>query len=136
MSAHPGTRVELDPEVQDQFGLPVARMLIDRHPHDAAVSQFLADKAAEVLTEAGADRVWQDYIGGRTMHLPMGGARMGTDPQNSVVDEQCRVHTSKNVFVSDGSVFLLPVESPPITILANAFRIGEAVRDAMAKREI
>jgi choline dehydrogenase-like flavoprotein len=134
--ANPGTRVELDPDVRDRFGLPVARIVIDRHPHDAAVSRYLAERAAEILTEAGADRVWKSAIAGRTMHLPMGGCRMGNDPRSSVVDRLCRVHQRKNLFVSDGSVFVSSGGVPPThTILANAFRVGVAIRDGFVRRD-
>lgn len=122
------TRVRLDDNVKDQFGLPVARMEIRRHPHDAAVSKFLAARAVELLQAAGADETWTSNIGGRTMHLPMGGCRMGTDPRHSVVNAECRVHSAPNVAVTDGSVFVSSGGVPPTyTILANSFRAGDAL---------
>ncbi len=133
----PGTRVELDPEVKDRFGLPAARISIDRHPHDLAVSSFLGARAAELLAAAGADRVWQSSAGGRTMHLPMGGCRMGKDPSRSVVDANCRAHAVPNLYVTDGSVFPSSGGVPPTyTIMANAFRVGQVVRDVLARRDL
>ncbi len=132
-----GTRVELDPEVEDSRGWPVARILIDRHPHDFAVSDYLADKAAALLDEAGADKVWRSNPGGRTMHLPMGGCRMGDDPDSSVVDKNCQTHEVKGLFVSDGSVFPSSGGVPPTyTLLANAFRVGAGIRDALARKDL
>lgn len=133
----PGTRVELDPQVKDRFGLPVARILIDRHPHDAEVSGFLADRAAELLEAAGADSVWRSSIGGRTMHLPMGCLRMGEDKDTSVVDRDGRLHFSSNVFATDGAVFPSSGGVPPtFTILANSFRTGAAMLAAAKALQI
>lgn len=133
----PGTRVELDPSVKDAMGHASARIHVSRSPHDYAVSRYLADRASEVLDAAGADRVWQSNLGARTMHLPMGGARMGTDPKLSVVDKACRLHDCKNVYVSDAAVFPSSGGWPPTaTILANALRVADGIREALAKREL
>ena len=71
------------------------------------------------------------------MHLPMGACRMGQDPQTSAVDPSCRFHGIKNLFASDGSVFPSSGGVPPtLTILANAFRVGERIREAMARGDI
>ena len=61
---------------------------------------------------------------------------MGDDPRSSVVDRVCRVHQRKNLFVSDGSVFVSSGGVPPTqTILANAFRVGVAIRDGFVRRD-
>jgi choline dehydrogenase-like flavoprotein len=133
----PGTHVALDPEVKDGFGLPVARVSIDRHSHDHDVSRYLADRASELMSEAGADSVWQSNLGGRTMHLPMGACRMGADPRASATDRHGRLHEVPNVFVTDGAAFASSGGVPPtFTILANAFRIGAHIRDALSRRDL
>ncbi len=133
----PGTHVTLDPEVRDAAGLPVARITIARHAHDRQVSSYLAERAALVLREAGADEVWTSQLGGRTMHLPMGCLRMGEDRRHSAVDAAGRVHGVPNVFVSDGSVFASSGGVPPtFTILANALRVGEGIAAALGRRDL
>jgi choline dehydrogenase-like flavoprotein len=133
----PGTSVSLDPEARDALGLAAARINIARHPHDLEVSRFLGARAAEVLDAAGAEKVWQSALGGRTMHLPMGGARMGDDPRSSVVNRDGRSHEVKNLYVSDGSVLPSSGGVPPtFTILANALRIGEGLVDAMRRKDL
>ena len=43
----------------------------------------------------------------------------------------------KNVYVSDGSVFPSSGGVPPTyTIMANAFRVGTAIRDALARWDL
>ncbi|MEM6733036.1 MAG: GMC family oxidoreductase, partial [Myxococcota bacterium] len=132
-----GTRVDLDATVTDQLGFPAAKILIDRHPMDFKVSDYLARRAAELLDAAGADDVWITDVGASTKHLPMGGCRMGNDPRSSYVDRSCKVHGVPNVFVSDGSTFPSSGGWPPtMTIMANSFRVGEAIAGAMKRREL
>ncbi|MEM6533386.1 MAG: GMC family oxidoreductase [Myxococcota bacterium] len=131
------TRVDLDPTITDSLGLPAARILIDRHPQDLKVSEYLGQRGAELLDAAGADDVWITSLGGSTKHLPMGGCRMGDDPRSSYVDRDCRVHGAPNVFVSDGSVFPSSGGWPPtMTIMANSFRVAEGLVAAFKRRDL
>ena len=135
--ATPGTHVSLDPAVKDSADLPAAVINIDRHPHDAAVSNYLGLQGMAILDAAGATRVWTSNVGGITWHLPLGTCRMGPDPTTSAVNADCRLHSVKNVYVSDGSVFPTSGGWPPtLTIMANALRVGEGIAAAMKRREL
>ncbi len=60
---------------------------------------------------------------------PQGGCRMGSAPDNSVVNEYGQLHGRKNLFVCDGSLFPTSVKvNPHITILALADRTAEYIR--------
>ena len=53
---------------------------------------------------------------------------MGNDPRTSVVDRNCRVHDVENLFVADGSVHVTNGGfNPVLTIMANAYRVGEYI---------
>src|SRR5690606_18340596 len=61
----------------------------------------------------------------RYAHL-IGGARMGSSPQTSVVDANQRAWAVPNLFIADGSVF--PTQgsaNPALTIMALASRLAE-----------
>lgn len=132
-----GTRVDLDPTITDELGLPAARIMVDRHPQDERVSAYLGQRGAELLDAAGANEVWITDVGGSTKHLPMGGCRMGNDPKSSYVDRSCKVHGAPNVFVADGSVFPSSGGWPPtMTIMANSFRVGEAIAHALERKDL
>jgi choline dehydrogenase-like flavoprotein len=76
----------------------------------------------EVMEAAGAREVVQEA---RYAHL-VGAARMGADPQNSVVDKFGRTHDIPNLFVCDGSI--LPTQgaaNPGLTIQALAARTAD-----------
>ena len=59
---------------------------------------------------------------GSTKHI-MGTARMGDDPETSVVDRFGRMHELDNVHIADGSVFTTSGGfNPTLTIMALALR--------------
>jgi choline dehydrogenase-like flavoprotein len=65
-------------------------------------------------------------------HL-LGTARMGTDPERSVVNEWGRSHDVKNLFVVDGSVFVTSSGvNPTTTIQAVALYIADAMKQRLA----
>ena len=56
-------RVDLDAEVVDAWGLPVARITLTPHENDLTQGRFLVDRCGEILEAAGAktaDRVYPD----------------------------------------------------------------------------
>ncbi len=117
-------RVELDPKVRDYWGIPVARLSGDRHPHTLEIANVMSTKAEAWLKEAGAAGVWRrsatrGLSGGQHQ---AGTCRMGDDPKTSVVDKHCRVHELDNVFVVDGSVHVTNGGfNPVLTIMAIAY---------------
>jgi choline dehydrogenase-like flavoprotein len=57
---------------------------------------------------------------------------MGPDPDASVLDVNCKAHDLDNLYVVDGSFF--PSNSgvnPALTIMANALRVGDHLRDRL-----
>ena len=123
-------RVQLDPKVRDRWGIPVARMSGERHPHTLEISTVMAGKAEAWLKEAGAIRTWKKLAarglsGGQHQ---AGTCRMGNDPKTSVVNRNCQLHDVDNVFVADGSVHVTNGGfNPVLTILANAYRASDFI---------
>jgi choline dehydrogenase-like flavoprotein len=59
----------------------------------------------------------------------LGTARMGSDPKNSVVDADCRVHGVRNLYVAGGAVFSTSSQAnPTLTVVALALRLAEHLR--------
>ncbi len=124
------SRVQLDPKVKDYWGIPVARLSGDKHPHTLEVARYMAGKAEAWLKEAGAIKTWRKIPG----HGLSGGqhqagtCRMGNDPKTSVVDKSLRVHDVDNVYVIDGSVHCNNGGfNPVLTIMANAYRASAGI---------
>ena len=95
--------------------------------------EFSIERAREVLEAAGATDVQSGYpIVGGGWHL-MGTARMGTDPERSVVNEWGRSHDVKNLFVVDGSLFVTSAGvNPTRTIQALALYVADAMKKRLA----
>ncbi len=62
-----------------------------------------------------------------------GTIRFGTDPAQSALDIHCRSHEVDNLYVVDGSFFPSSTSvNPGLTIIANAIRVGEHLRERMS----
>lgn len=129
-----GTYVELDPEVCDKWGLPVARINIQTPDHHARAGGWVVDRGLDVMTTLGADEVNRLFIGEVAGFLVHGTCRAGRDPRTSVLNEYCQSHEVPNLFVVDGSFMPTSGGVPPtLTILANSFRTADFIV-AEAKR--
>jgi choline dehydrogenase-like flavoprotein len=130
------SRIQLDPQVRDKYGIPVARISGPRHPHTLEISNVQAKHAEGWLKAAGAVKTWLKLSGPGTSggQHQAGTCRMGNDPKTSVVDRNCRVHDLENVYVVDASVNVTNGGfNPVLTIMANAYRVGEKIAQTHAK---
>ncbi|HKO12871.1 MAG TPA: GMC family oxidoreductase [Acidobacteriaceae bacterium] len=124
-------RVLLDPAVKDQWGMPVARIQGNVHPHTFAIGDVQARRAEAWLREAGAIQTARmtghpDLV--EAGQHQAGTCRMGDDPRSSVVNRECRLHDVDNVFVVDGSVHVTNGGfNPVLTIMAVAYYASDAL---------
>lgn len=118
-------RVDLDPTLKDAWGLSVARVTHKSHPNDMALAAWQLNKNAEILDAAGATQitaVTHKRCTGNTFHQH-GTARMGFDPEKSVLNEWCEAHDVPNLYVVDGSGFASALGvNPTLTMMAHAWR--------------
>src|SRR5580765_2641743 len=122
-------RVDLDPEIKDEWGLPALRITSTSHPDDFKSMEFFRQKSLEILEAVGAKRIWagpvSDSRGGAHNR---GTCRMGNDPKTSVVNKFHRAHDVPNLFVVDGSNLVTGGRNhPTMTIEALAFRAAENI---------
>jgi choline dehydrogenase-like flavoprotein len=128
-------RVQVDPSVRDQWGIPVARFSGYKHPEDLKTGRFIAEKAEAWLKEAGAVRTWTEHPdlasasrGGGHM---AGTCRMGDDPKTSVTNRYGQVHDIDNLFIADGSLHVTNGGcNPSLTIMALGFWVGHHITEA------
>jgi choline dehydrogenase-like flavoprotein len=90
-------------------------------------------RAKEILTAAGAGNIAvESPILNGGWHL-LGTARMGTDPERSVVNEWGRCHDVKNLFIVDGSIWVTSGGvNPTSTIQALALYIADSIKQRLA----
>jgi choline dehydrogenase-like flavoprotein len=122
----PHNRVTLDPALVDGHGIPAPRVEYRLSENSQRMLDHGAARAKQVLEAAGAKLVFAEVpmrVAG--WHL-MGTARMGLDPQRSVVNEWGRCHDVRNLFVIDGSVFVTAAGvNPTNTIQAFALHAAD-----------
>ncbi len=134
---NPGMHVSIDPEVRDKWGIPSARMTLAHHPYDFAAAEALHAKGIEILQGLEPDETVSPYEFSESMILQCGTARFGDDARRSVLDRNCRSHEVPNLYVVDGSFMPNIGGVPPtMTIMANSFRVGQALALAFKRREL
>ena len=124
-------RVQVDPAVKDHWGIPVARLSGNRHPHDLEIGRFLAAKAEQWLKEAGAVRTWPSLpgLGQSGGQHQAGTCRMGDDPQTSVTNKHGQVHDIPNLFLADGSLHVTNGGfNPALTIMALGYWVADYIK--------
>lgn len=125
------SRVMADEKVKDYWGVPVAAITGSRHPLDHENCRYLSARAEEILKEAGACQTWQS-VGGRGdvggFQHQCGTARMGNDPEKSVVNKSGQVHGIENLFVADGSIMVTGGGfNPVLTINALGYYVANEI---------
>ena len=122
-------RVDLDPDVKDDWGLPAMRITSTSHPDDFKNMEFFRQKSIEVLQAAGATKIWASPVSdSRGGAHNRGTCRMGDDPKTSVVNKFHRAHDVPNLFVVDGSNLVTGGRNhPTMTIQALAFRAADHI---------
>jgi choline dehydrogenase-like flavoprotein len=97
-------RVVLHPSQTDSDGLPAAAIHYKVSENTQRIVEFNLARALEAHQAAGAARSW---VAGRKLSTGhnTGTAKMGNDPDTSVVDRFGRTHHVPNLYVIDGSVF-------------------------------
>lgn len=127
MSVH-DNRVELDPEVTDPWGLPVARTHYRHHQYDVDLCRYALDRVCEAMGDAGGElRKYEPQPEENAGYGHVQGTlRAGTDPGASVLDAECQSHTVAGLYVLDCA--WMPTSgasNPTMTLLANAYRVCE-----------
>jgi hypothetical protein len=120
--------VTLDPTLADGNGMPAPRIDYTLSNNSRRLLDHGISNAREALMAAGAvDVIVNPLLENGGWHL-MGTARMGADPDTSVVNEWGQTHDVDNLFVIDGSVFVTGAAvNPTPTIQALALRTAEYI---------
>jgi len=125
--------VTLDSDRTDDHGNPVPDVHWNVGERALRTIERANEIQAAILDELGAEITWQvgpDSTGPAYHH--MGTTRMGTDPTESVVNEQLRTHDLDNCWLVGSSVFPTGgAMNPTLTIAALALRAAEDVSAAL-----
>ena len=131
--------VDLDPHHRDRsgLGLPVLRITYDLRENEHRLADWMEGKAEEILREMGATKTWRgDRFTGVGSSHDFGGARMGEDPGQTVVNPELRVHDIPGLYVFSGAAFpTCPGINPTLTLMALVYRAAERLIERLKKGE-
>jgi choline dehydrogenase-like flavoprotein len=122
-------RVTLDPAMKDSNGIPAPRIDYTLSANSRKMMAHGIANATRILETAGAKNINTEApILNGGWHL-LGTARMGTDPERSVVNAWGRCHDVKNLFIVDGSIWVTSGGvNPTSTIQALALWIADNIK--------
>jgi len=130
-----GNRITLNPDVKDQWGLPVANVHFDDHPNDEAMREHAFVQGERVYQAAGAIKTLRTPPYPSTHNL--GSCRMSANAQDGVLNRWGQSHDIDNLFISDGSQFTSGgAENPTLTIVSLAMRQADYIARQMAARAL
>jgi choline dehydrogenase-like flavoprotein len=126
-------RVTLDPVLKDGNGIPAPKIHYTISENTRRMMEHGIARAQEILIAAGATNL---YTSRTVLNSPghlLGTARMGMDPQRSVVNEWGRCHDVRNLFIVDGSIWVTSGGvNPTSTIQALALYIADSIKQRLA----
>jgi len=134
MAANEDCYCELDPEVKDQWGIPVLRFHWRFSDDELRQGAHQQQMMAAMLDSMGARQLRSPEVddpiqaikqGGRIIH-EVGGAIMGDDPARSVTNAWCQTWDVPNLILADGATFPNTADkNPTLTIMALAWRAAD-----------
>ncbi|HEX4168783.1 MAG TPA: GMC family oxidoreductase [Bryobacteraceae bacterium] len=135
---------EIDPDVVDQWGIPVLRfhfkwsedeLLQARHMQET-FKEIIETAGGIVTDSAGPANNWGIEHGGQVKH-EVGATRMGNNPKTSVLNSYCQAWDMKNLFVTDAAPFVSNADkNPTLTISALGWRTSDYIVDQVKKLNV
>ncbi|MCU0340318.1 MAG: GMC family oxidoreductase [Spirosomaceae bacterium] len=132
-------RMYLHPTERDAWGLPLVVFDAAITDNEHKMRQDMANDAAEMFEAAGFKNIStynNAFAMGGAIH-EMGTARMGRDPKTSVLNQWNQVHSSPNVFVTDGACMTSSsCVNPSLTYMAITARAAAHAVEELKKRNL
>ena len=139
MLPHHDNRMWLDFGKTDKWGQPTVVFDCRFRENEFKMREDMKNDAAEMLEAAGfSDVTTYDDPGGPGLGIhEMGTARMGRDPQTSVLNEWNQIHTCKNVFVTDGACMTSAAnQNPSLTYMALTARAANYAAEELQRQNL
>jgi choline dehydrogenase-like flavoprotein len=138
-----GTYCEIDPQIVDQWGIPVLRFHFQWADSEVKMVEHM-ERTFRAILEGMGGTVMPDprpatakiSVGGEIIH-ELGTVRMGLDPTKSALNKYLQAHDVKNLFVADAAGFVSnPDKNPTLSICAFAWRAAEYLAEEMRKGNV
>ncbi|MEM8899234.1 MAG: GMC family oxidoreductase [Bacteroidota bacterium] len=140
-------RCYIDPDVVDQWGIPVLQFDYTFSENEVLQAKHMQDTFEGLIYAMGGtplgDKPTRDTNNGYGLLDPgqiiheVGTTRMGDDPRKSVTNAFCQLHDADNVFVADGGPFTSQADKNCTwTIMALSMRTSEYIIDQINKQNL
>jgi choline dehydrogenase-like flavoprotein len=121
-------RVSLHADKVDRFGIPLMRFDVTFRDNEIKMMDDARAEGEKMLKAAGLLNVTSnrsEHVPGDAIH-EMGGARMATDPRQSVLNKWSQAHDAANLFVTDGAQMAsISCVNPSLTFMALTARAAD-----------
>jgi choline dehydrogenase-like flavoprotein len=129
-------KVSLHADKVDRYGVPLMRFDVRFGDNETRMMADAREQGEAMLRAAGLTNVvsWEnEHVPGDAIH-EMGGARMGNDPRQSVLNKWSQAHDAANLFVTDGAQMAsISCVNPSLTFMAFTARaVDHAVKQLRA----
>ncbi len=136
---------EIDPNVVDEWGIPVLRFHYKWSKHEKLQAKHMHKTFEEIIDGMGGhvlgerpteEQEYGLHAPGRIIH-EVGTTRMGDDPKKSVTNSYQQLHDVDNVFIVDAGPFVSQADKNPTwTILALSWRTCDYIVSELKKQNI
>ena len=125
------------PRAENQVTVvPDGRVRLEYRPNNLRPHRMLVRETMRILRRLGFRVIVKHSHGARNTTHQCGTLVFGTDPRQSVLDPFCRSHDIPNLFVVDASFFPSSAAvNPGLTIIAQALRVADHIRETELKAE-
>jgi choline dehydrogenase-like flavoprotein len=135
---------DIDPNVVDQWGIPVLRFHFKWSDDEINQAKHMQETFKEIITAAGGKVTSTSgdperggiARPGEIIH-EVGATKMGDDPKTSVLNQWCQAWDCKNLFITDAAPFASNADkNPTLSITALGWRTSDYIADQIKKRNL
>ncbi len=137
---NPDNRVTLHASKKDRWGNPLALFNVTYSENERIMQREAVKDAVAMFEAAGAINITTSNANlskpGNRIH-EMGTARMGRDPETSVLNGMCQAHDVPNLFITDGAFMTSSAcQNPSLTYMAFSARAAHYAADLLASGQL
>lgn len=136
----PDNRVTLHPSRRDRWGNPLALFNVTYSENERIMQEEAVKDAVAMFEAAGVINISVSSANlskpGNRIH-EMGTARMGRNPETSVLNGWCQAHDVPNLFITDGAFMASSAcQNPSLTYMAFSARAAHYAADLLAAGQL
>jgi len=142
---NPNSRITLDSEL-DALGMPKPILHWELTSFEKRSIRKIHELLGQQIGKSGVGRVrmmdylkdekdfsWPDFTGGGWHH--MGTTRMSDNPKQGVVNANCQVHGTNNLFIAGASCYVTAAApNPTLTVVALTLRLSDHIKGKMKRK--